>query len=71
MISNALTEIDKSIEDSAKSEAAYDDLRKRFRQAYSEEKRHEIVYSYALKQLTSVEVFNYDILERFFLLRNK
>jgi len=71
MKSNALTEIDKSIEESAKSEAAYQALRKRFRDAYSEEKRSEIVYGYALKQLAMVEVFNYDILERFFLLRNK
>jgi len=63
-----IDEINQSIEKAKQSEAAYQDLRKRFREAYPEERRRQIVLDYA-KGKIDAGLFNYDVLEMFFLLR--
>jgi len=70
MRNKALIEINESIETTKKQEADYQDLKNRFRNAYNEYKRHEIVYSYS-RSLVNTDLFTYDILERFYLLRKK
>jgi hypothetical protein len=70
MKNKALIEINESIELVNKQEKAYQDLKNRFRNAYSEAKRHEIVMGYA-KTLVNADLFTYDVLERFYLLRKK
>ncbi len=70
MRNKALLEINESIELVSKQEKAYQDLKDRFRNAYDESKRKEIVMSYA-KSLVNVDLFTYDVLERFYLLRKK
>ena len=70
MKNKALLEINESIETTKKQEAAYQDLKNRFRNAYDESKRHEVVMGYA-KSLVNIDLFTYDVLERFYLLRKK
>jgi len=70
MRNKALLEINESIETTKKQEAAYQDLKNRFRNAYDEARRKEIVLGYA-KTLVNTDLFTYDVLERFYLLRKK
>jgi hypothetical protein len=70
MSNKALKEINEAIKAAKDSEAAYQELKDRFRNAYNESRRREIVVGYA-KTLVNPDLFTYDVLERFYLLRKK